>query len=146
MPPKGVPRTSRIAPAEQFPVGDTSLSPGLVRSTYPGCGTPKVDLYPVRIAFEDPASWSPIDQSPSHRRDAIACAVADPIHRAALVQIQSVCFDSDPNRPDGIRSSGMSVIVTVVVPMIMGMVMAVTVIMTMFVALVVPVSRTGRHR
>ncbi len=24
--------------AEQFPVGDTSLSPGLVRSTYPGWG------------------------------------------------------------------------------------------------------------
>jgi len=136
--------------AEQFPVGDTSLSPGLVRSTYPGCGTPKDDLSPVRIAFGNRGSWSPIDQSPSHRLDAIACAVADLIHRAALVQIQSVCCDSGPNRPDGIRSSGMSVIVTVVVPMIMtvimGMVMAVTVIMTMFVALVVPVSRTRQHR
>ena len=28
--------------AEQFPVGDTSLSPGLVRSTYPGWVTPKM--------------------------------------------------------------------------------------------------------
>jgi hypothetical protein len=26
--------------AEEFPVGDTSLSPGLVRSTYPGSGAP----------------------------------------------------------------------------------------------------------
>jgi hypothetical protein len=28
--------------AEQFPAGDTSLSPGLVRSTYPGWGPPKM--------------------------------------------------------------------------------------------------------
>jgi hypothetical protein len=40
--------------AEQFPVGDTSLSPGLVRSTYPGSGAPKDDLNPVGIAFHHP--------------------------------------------------------------------------------------------
>ncbi len=48
--------------AEEFPVGDTSLSPGLVRSTYPGWGRPNTQPYPVRIALEARRSWWPIDR------------------------------------------------------------------------------------
>ena len=50
---------TNLTPTANFPVGDTSLSPGLVRSTTPGRGPPSIDLS-CKDCFQYAHSTEPI--------------------------------------------------------------------------------------